>query len=145
MIINYESAVNAIKEDIAECTSSPSYEGYEPLRNVVNGMCRALSILENLEIKSSYSKALAGLDKNDLQNIKSCVEVKIREIEKEDEVTLYCLSIDGLALYYSRSSAARKGCLRLLDELVDDYQELRLVIKPKTIPLSELSSYDVVE
>lgn len=144
MIVNYELAVEAIKDGIKEYTDNPNYADHEAWRNVVCGMSKALYILEDVERNSSYSKSLSGLDSNALGNLKKCIDTRLRDIDKEDKVEIYRLTIDALCYYYSNANAARAGMLEELSGLDDDFDELEIEIKPMMIPKSELSNYHII-
>ncbi|PWY32287.1 hypothetical protein [Vibrio vulnificus] len=146
MIVNYESAVKAVEDGIKEYTSSPDYKGNTLWENIVCGMHRTLYILEDVKRNSSYSKALSGLDRDDLRNIKNCIDGKIRDIEKEEKVKLYRLSVDGICYYYSTAKAAKEGLFKEFDDWIDDdFDELNVEIDPIYIAVSERSSYQIIK
>ncbi|PSV01024.1 hypothetical protein [Photobacterium kishitanii] len=145
MIVNYEDVVKAIKDGMDEYTSSPQYKGFILWENMVCGMDRTLCILDDLKRGSSYSKALSGLGTDDLRNLKTCIDSKIRDIEKENKVRLYRLSVDDVLYYYSAPGMAKVGMLEKLNEWDDAYGEINVEINPIDVPESELFSYNVIQ
>ena len=146
MIINYESAIKAVEDGIKEFTSSPNYKGHALWENIVCGMSKTLYILEDVKRNSSYHKALSGLDRYDLRNIRNCIDARIRDIESEEKVKLYRLTVDGICYYYSSSKAAKEGLLKDFDDLIgDDFDVLNVEIDSINIAESERSSYQIVK
>lgn len=146
MIINYESMVKAIEDEISEYTSSTDFASNKNWQNIVSDMNKTLYILDDVKRKSSYYKALSGLDRDDLRNLRNCIDGKIRDIEKEEKVKLYRLSIDDICYYYSTVKYAKDGLLKEFDDyLDDDFDELNVKIEPIYIAQSELHSYRVIK
>lgn len=146
MIIKYEDAVKAIEDGISDYTSQPEYNGYKLWENIVCGMRRSLNILEEVKTKSSYSVALSDLDRDDLKNIRKCIDKKINDIEQEEKVKLYRLSVDSLCSYYTNREAAKEGMLKEFEDFVDEtFDELSVEIDTIYVPVSELPSYHVVK
>ncbi|WP_030001003.1 hypothetical protein [Vibrio parahaemolyticus] len=145
MIINYESAIEAIESEIKDYTSCPDYKGNKLWQNIVCGLSKSLYVLEDVKRRSSYSKSLANLSKDDLVNIKHCIEGKIRQIDLEEKVKIYRLTIDVYCYYYSTAKAAREALVTGFDEMVDDSDSVKIDIKPIYIPESELSQYEVIK
>ena len=109
-------------------------------------MNRTLYILQDVKRNSSYHKALSGLDRDDLRNIRNCIDAKIRDIENEEKVKLYRLTVDGICYYYSSSKAAKEGLLKEFDDLIgDDFDALNVEIDSINIAESERSYYQIVK
>lgn len=146
MLINYEDAVKAIEAGISEYTSQPEYDGYKLWENIVCGMIASLNILEAVNDKSSYSVVLSGLDRESLKNIRKCIDKKINDIEKQEKVALYRLSIDNLCSYYTNREAAKEEMLEEFQGFFDyTCDELNIDIDTIYVPVSELSSYHIIK
>jgi hypothetical protein len=145
LIIDYDSLIKAIEDGIEEYTSSPEYKGYELWENIVCGMSKTLNILEDVRRKHSYSKALIGFNRDQLKALKNCIDGKIRDIEKQEKVKLYRLSVDDICYYYRTAKAAKSGLFKEFDDFInDDFDELNVEIEPIFVPESELHQYKVI-
>lgn len=146
MIINYESAVEGIEKVISEYQGHPDFRAHPVWKHVVSGLNQALDALENERRMSGYSKAILGLDSDDLKNLKSCIEGKLRDIEKEEQFKLYRLTVDGLCSYYRTPAAAKSGLFEEFNNLDDDdFGAIDVEIDSIYVAKSDLPSYTIVE
>jgi hypothetical protein len=146
VIINYNSVVNAIEEGIKEYTSSPDFKESALWQDIVTGMTKAIYILDETNRNNSYHKAISGLDRDCLKNLKKCIDARIFDIDKEPRVELYRLTVDSICYYYPTAKAAKADLLkRFNDWFGDGVDELEIEIESISIPESELASYRVIK
>lgn len=143
MIINFEEAIKKIKEEIQCYKTGTDFKGNKLYQNIVSGMNRSIDVLENYRLRSGYSNAISGLSKDDLKNLKSCIDSKIREIEKEEKTVIYAAVSDGISEYFLTFDEAKKSIIEEIskEKEADLSSRIRFSIEKEYIEESQISEY----
>lgn len=138
MIISYEKVVNEIQLCIHRYESHPEYKKMLAWHEIVYGMKQSIEMVDEIKSKS----ALQECSQEQLIDIKSSVESKLKEIEQENKVKIYQLSIDDICRFFSTLDEAKEALFDEVNNSIDsDLDEISTEIKPFYVHESQVPKY----